>query len=140
MDGLRIGHSFIIPGAELEMRFSASGGPGGQHANKVATRVELRWNIAQSGVLSERQRARLLKQLSSRVDGAGILRVVADDERSQLRNREAAKRRMSELVGRALRPPKPRHATNPTRASKERRLRAKKIRSDIKKARRDPLD
>lgn len=138
MDGLKVGPSLVIPGAELKMRFSASGGPGGQHANKVATRVELLWNVEESAVLGPRQRARLRKNLGNRIDGNGVLRVVADDERSQLRNREAARRRMAEMVRRALRPPKTRRPTQPTKAAKERRLQAKRHRSEIKKARREP--
>ncbi len=106
--------SLRIPVSELQFRFSPSGGPGGQHANKVATRVELRFDVAGSPSLGPRQRARLLERLGPE------LRVVADDERSQLRNRQLATERFRERLAAALRVDKPRRPTRPTRASKER--------------------
>lgn len=137
MDGLRVNRSLVIPEAELEFRFTTSGGPGGQHANKVATRVELRWNVAASSVLGERQRARIRGRLKNRIDGEGRLRVVADTHRSQMRNREEARERLVALVMDALRPRRTRVATAPTRASHERRIQDKKHRSEIKRLRRD---
>ena len=89
---------FTVP--EDELRFSASraGGAGGQHVNKASTRVEVRWNVAESRSLSEPQRELLLRKLGSRLDSNGILRVVASERRSQLRNREAAVGRLNKLV------------------------------------------
>lgn len=137
MDGLRVNRSLVIPESELEFRFTTSGGPGGQHANKVATRVELRWNVAASSVLGERQRARIRGRLKNRIDGEGRLRVVADTHRSQMRNREEARERLVTLVMDALRPRRTRVATAPTRSSHERRIQDKKRRSEIKRLRRD---
>jgi ribosome-associated protein len=127
-----------IPSAELEWRFSTSGGPGGQHANRSATRVTVEWNIERSPSLTEQQRAAIKAALRGRIDSFGTLRVSADEERSQLRNREAALDRMESLVRKALIPRKKRTATAPTRAAKERRLQEKKRRSEIKQARRSP--
>lgn len=138
MDGLRVNRTLVIPSSELRERFSTSGGPGGQHANKTATRVELTWNVTESAVLGPRQRAQLLKKLSGRIDSEGDLRVVSDAARSQLRNRAEAERRLRDLVAAALVRERPRRATKPTKAAKERRLQEKKRRSEIKKARRDP--
>ena len=131
--GLRVGsRHLVIPAAELEWRFSASGGPGGQHANTANTRVELIFDISGSGVLGPRQRARLLEKLGSAV------RVVVSDERSQARNRQLALDRLAERLDEALRIDPPRRPTRPTRASRERRLRAKQLRSARKVERRAP--
>ncbi len=122
----------MIPPGELEWRFSASGGPGGQHANTANTRVELIFDIARSGVLGPRQRARLLEKL-------GVsLRTVVTDERSQARNRQLAMERLAERLDEALRVERPRRPTLPTKASRERRLRAKQLRSARKVERRSP--
>ena len=137
---LRVGRNLVIPRAELAVRFSASGGPGGQHANKTSTRVELTWNVERSEALGPRQRERLRKNLRHRIDSEGNLRVVSDARRSQMRNRSAAEERLVQLVAAALRPPKPRIDTAPTKASKERRLQAKRRRSEIKRARRRSFD
>ena len=138
MDDLRINRSLVIPGDELRLSFSTSGGPGGQHANKAATRVEVAWNVASSRALGPRQRSRILAALRSRIDSTGTLRVTSDRYRSQLRNREDALDRLARLVAEALRPRKVRRATAPTPVSRERRLTAKKQRSQIKKGRRRP--
>jgi ribosome-associated protein len=134
---LRAGR-LLIPEAELEYRFSTSGGPGGQHANRSSTRVELIWNIERSGVLGSRQRDQIRAKLRHRIDGAGNLRVVSDSSRSQLRNREAAAARLAALVSEALRPQRKRTATSPTRAAKLRRLDSKKRRATTKRLRRPP--
>jgi ribosome-associated protein len=132
-DGLKVGRRrLVIPSAELEWRFSASGGPGGQHANTANTRAELVFDVAGSGALTARQRALLLERLGS------TLRVVVSDERSQARNRQLALERMAERLDEALRVERPRHPTVPTRASRERRLRAKQLRSTRKRDRRPP--
>ena len=121
-----------IPDAELTERFTASGGPGGQHANKAATRVELTWDIETSGTITERQRAILVEQFGP------ILRVVVDDERSQLRNRDIAEARLAGRVRTALTPVKSRRATKPTRGSQRRRVDKKRQNSQTKKMRQRP--
>ena len=130
---MRVGRRhLVIPPGELEWRFSASGGPGGQHANTANTRVELIFDIARSGVLGPRQRARLLDKLGV------ALRIVVTDERSQARNRQLALERLAERLDEALRVDRPRRPTLPTQASRERRLRAKQLRSARKVERRSP--
>jgi len=131
---VRISASLAIPLSELQFRFSPSGGPGGQHANKVNTRVELRFDVAGSPSLGPRQRARLVDRLGPEV------RLVADDERSQLRNRELAVQRFRQRMADALRIEKPRRPTRPSRGAKERRLMAKRRVSERKRARRPDLD
>ena len=125
-----------IPGDEIRLKFSTSGGPGGQHANKAATRVDLTWNVESSRALGPRQKQRLRYKLRGRIDAAGNLRLSSDAQRSQLRNREAALHRLEVLVRDALRREKTRRATAPTKASQERRLQDKRRRSQIKRMRR----
>lgn len=132
MDVLRVSRSCRIPLDELTWRFSPSGGPGGQHANKASTRVEVRFDVAASASLGPRQRARLLERLGPAV------RVVVSDERSQLRNREIALTRLAARLGDALRVEPTRVPTRPSRAKHEARLQAKRHRSDVKKQRRAP--
>jgi ribosome-associated protein len=130
---LRVSRSLVIPLEEFEWRFSGSGGPGGQHANTSNTRVECVFSIATSPSLGPRQREKLLARFGP------VLRVVAADERSQLRNRDLALRRMSERLAAALVEERRRISTKPTRASKERRLQTKRVRSATKQQRRsDP--
>jgi ribosome-associated protein len=129
-DLIRVTSSLAIPLSELQFRFTPSGGPGGQHANKVNTRVELRFDVARSPSLGPRQRARLLQRLGPEI------RVVADDERSQLRNRQLAVDRFRARVADALHIEKPRRPTRPTRGAKERRLSAKRHQSERKRQRR----
>jgi ribosome-associated protein len=133
-DVVRVTSSLRIPVSELQFRFTASGGPGGQNANKVATRVELRFDVARSPSLGPHQRSRLLETLGPEV------RVVADDERSQLRNRQLATERFRERVATALRVEKSRRPTRPTKGAKERRLADKRRLSERKRARRPDLD
>lgn len=130
--GVRVGRSLVIPLDELEWRFGASGGPGGQHANTANTRVELRFDIAGSPSLGPRQRARLLARLGP------SLRVVASRHRSQLRNREDALARLAITVADALRTQPRRRPTAPPRAAIERRLEEKRKRSEAKERRRAP--
>lgn len=134
-DPVRISNRFSIPRGELEFQASRSGGPGGQHANTTASRIQLRWNIRASGSLSDGRREVLLSRLSSRVDQQGVLQVTVDTHRSQHRNREEAVERLAELVRQALRPRKKRKKTRRTRSSNEKRLRKKKQRGRIKKLR-----
>lgn len=128
-----------IPDSELTWRFSRSSGPGGQHVNTSDTRAELRWSVSTTTVLSDEQRARVAAALRGRlVDGSIV--VVSSQYRSQHRNREAARVRLEELVARALEAPRSRRATRPTRGSTERRLDAKRRRSDVKRTRRGEWD
>ena len=124
-----------IPRSELTARATRAGGPGGQHVNTSSTRIELLWNPTRSHALDGALRSRLIEQLASRLDGAGNIRVVSAEHRSQLQNRQAAEARLAELVRKALVVPKPRKKTKPTKASKERRLEAKKQRGEKKKRR-----
>jgi ribosome-associated protein len=133
---VRVNRSLEIPDDELEFTFSTSSGPGGQHANKAATRVDVAWNVAASRVLGPRQRDRIRSRLGRRIDSVGVLRLSSSRFRSQLRNRADVTERLAGLVAEALRPEKKRVVTRPTRASVERRLRAKKQRSATKQARR----
>ncbi|HET8928098.1 MAG TPA: alternative ribosome rescue aminoacyl-tRNA hydrolase ArfB [Microbacterium sp.] len=138
--GLRVTAELTIPESELSWRFSRSSGPGGQGVNTADSRVELVWDAAGSTVLSPLQRERLLERLSGRLVG-GVLTIAASEHREQLRNRDAARARLVAAVADALRPPAPpRRPTRPSRSAKERRLKAKKHRADVKHLRRPPLD
>jgi ribosome-associated protein len=128
---LRVTPTCVLRLDELDWRFSASGGPGGQHVNTSNTRAEVRFDIAGSPSLGPRQRARLLERLGPEV------RVVASDERSQLRNRELALERLRSRLADALRVATPRRPTKPTKAAKERRLDDKRHRSETKRRRQD---
>jgi ribosome-associated protein len=130
MDDLVVG-SLTIPAAELDERFETSGGPGGQHANRNETTVRLRFRVNESSLPIE-VREKLVSRLGS------IVEVSAAESRSQLQNRDMARRRLAGRIAEALVDPKPRKKTRPTRASKSRRLTEKKARSDVKKQRRQP--
>lgn len=125
-----------IPRSELSWRFSRSSGPGGQSVNTADSRVELRWNLAESGALPSVLRARALERLAGRlVDGALV--VTAQEHREQLRNRRAAEARLVALVAAAIAPgPPARRATKPSRGSVQRRLDAKRARAVTKQHRR----
>ena len=129
---LRVTRTCRIPLDELEWRFTASGGPGGQHANTANTRAEVRLDIANSPSLGPRQRARLLEGLGPSV------RVVASDERSQLRNRELALDRLRSRLAEALRIDRERRPTTPTISARRRRVESKRKHGEIKKMRRRP--
>ena len=124
-----------IPEQELVERFVRSTGPGGQNVNKVATAVELRFDIAQSPSLPEAVRERLLSKRDRRVTGEGVLVISAQRFRTQDRNRQDARERLAAFVDSGLRAPKPRIATKPSRAAKERRIGAKKERGATKRNR-----
>ena len=124
-----------VPRSELHFRFARSGGPGGQNVNKVETRVELLFDVAQSESLSEDQRRHVFEALGLQIDSKGILHVTAQESRSQWRNREIAVERFIRILQKALRPPKKRIATKTPDASKQKRLSAKKRRSEIKQLR-----
>ncbi len=130
--GLEVTSTLVIPENELTWRFGPSGGPGGQHANTANTRAELAFEIETSDALTESQRNRLREKYGSRI------RVACDDHRSQIRNREVAAERLVERITEGLKRPARRRPTRPSRGSKERRLRAKKARSDTKARRRRP--
>ena len=128
-DKLRVSGSCVIGLDELEWRFTPSGGPGGQHANKASTRVEVRFDVEGSPSLGPRQRERLLDKLGP------VVRIVADDERSQLRNRTVALERLRTRLAEGLHVDKPRRATAPSKSAEQRRLESKKRRSSTKRDR-----
>ena len=129
---IEINHSLVVPDAELDWKYTTSGGPGGQHANRSSTRVQLTWNIADSAVISDAMRDQLLVKLGD------VVRVDVDDHRSQLRNKDLAADRLAEKVRLALVRQRRRKATKPSRGSQRRRLDGKKQRSNTKKLRQKP--
>lgn len=134
-DGLLVTRAFVIPEAELTERFSRSSGPGGQGVNTTDSRVELSYDVGASPSLPEHLRQRAIDRLGARlVDG--VVTVSASEHRSQLRNREAARERLAQLLREAVAPPAPRRRpTRPTLGSKERRLAQKKRRGETKRGR-----
>ncbi len=122
--------SVVLPLGEVELRFSRSSGPGGQHAQKSETRVEAVFDVEASAALSEAQKRRVVARVGP------VLRAVAQDERSQFRNRELALERLVEQLRQALRVERRRVPTKPTAASRERRLEQKRRRSQVKRLRR----
>jgi ribosome-associated protein len=131
-DELRIDERLAIPLAEIELRASRSSGPGGQHANVTASRVEAVFDIEASRSLDEARRVRLIERLGP------VVTAVAQDGRGQYRNRELALSRLASKIAAGLRVQRPRRATKPTRASRRRRLDAKRRTSDRKQSRRPP--
>jgi ribosome-associated protein len=133
-ESIRVTRSVLLPVEEIEIRVSRSSGPGGQHAQKSSTRVEALLDVEASTALSERQKRRVVHRAGP------VLRAVAQDERSQLRNRELAIERLVEKLREALAVPRRRVPTTPTAASRERRLARKRRRSEVKRRRRAPAD
>ena len=133
---MHITDTVSIPMSELSFRFARSSGPGGQHVNRSATQVELLFDVAGSPSLDETQRQRVLRKLKSRVDKEGVLHLVSQETRSQLRNREEVVERFQELMREALHVPKKRRPTRPTQATRERRLEEKRRRGETKRGRR----
>jgi ribosome-associated protein len=127
---IQVTRSVSIPRSEIELRFSRSSGPGGQHAQKSDTRVEATFDVEGSAALSDAQKRRVIAKAGS------VLRAVAQDERSQWRNRELATERLVEALREALRVPRRRKPTKPSKGSVERRLEAKRRRSELKRRRR----
>ena len=133
-DELKIDDGLAIPLAEIELRTSRSSGPGGQHANVTASRVEAVFDVEASGALDEAQRARLVERVGP------VITAVAQDARGQARNRQLALDRLAARIAAGLRVPRRRRATRPTRASRERRLDQKRRTSQRKSGRRRPAD
>jgi ribosome-associated protein len=129
-ESIRVTRSVAVPLAEIELRTSRSSGPGGQHANTSETRVEALFDVERSSALTPIQKRRVVAKAGS------VLRAVAQDERSQLRNRELALERLAEKLREALRVPRRRVATRPTAAARERRLAEKRRRGEVKRGRR----
>jgi len=130
-ESIQVTRSVSIPRFEIELRFSRSSGPGGQHAQKSDTRVEATFDVEASAALSDAQKRRVIAKAGP------VLRTVAQDERSQWRNRELATERLVEALREALRVPRKRKPTKPSKAAKERRLEAKKRRGHVKRLRRN---
>jgi ribosome-associated protein len=130
-ESIRVTRSVSIPRSEIELRFSRSSGPGGQHAQKTETRAEAVFDVERSVGLSDAQKRRVIARAGP------VLRAVAQDERSQWRNRELATERLVEALREALRVPRRRRATKPTKAAVERRLEGKRRRGEVKRLRRD---
>ncbi|HEV8424966.1 MAG TPA: alternative ribosome rescue aminoacyl-tRNA hydrolase ArfB [Actinomycetes bacterium] len=135
---VRVTQEVAIPLAELEFRTSRASGPGGQGVNTTDSRVELRFDLAASPSLPPEAKARALRRLGPRVDSRGVLRVVAQAQRSQLANRRAAVERFAELLAGALATPRARRPTRPTRAAASRRVETKRRRSATKRLRERP--
>jgi ribosome-associated protein len=137
---LPVRRGLVIPAGELRESASRAGGPGGQHVNKVSTRVTLRWNALESAVLTPTQLGRLRRRLRARLTRNGELVVHARRHRSRARNRELARERLAQLVREALASPRPRVPTRPSRAARKRTLAAKRRRSNVKRSRRPVLE
>ncbi|MGC9360619.1 MAG: alternative ribosome rescue aminoacyl-tRNA hydrolase ArfB [Anaerolineae bacterium] len=137
-DELVIGDELAIPLEELSFRFSRASGPGGQHVNRTASRVELLYDVGGSPSLTESQRQRLLTGLERYIDRSGVLHLVSQNTPSQWRNRQEALGRFQRLLQQALKPRRHRVATRPSRHARERRLQDKRRRGQTKELRRKP--
>jgi ribosome-associated protein len=133
-ESIRVTRSVVLPRSEIELRTSRSSGPGGQHAQKSETRVEAVFDVEASSALSDAQKRRVVAKAGP------VLRAIAQDERSQLRNKDLATERLVESLREALKVPRRRVPTKPSAASRERRLEQKKRRSQVKQLRRQPPD
>jgi ribosome-associated protein len=133
-DPVRVTRSVAVPRREIELRFSRSSGPGGQHAQRTETRVEAVFDVEASSALTERQKRRVVAKAGP------VIRAVAQDERSQWQNRELATTRLVEALRAALEVPRQRKPTKPTRAAKEHRLAEKRRRGEIKRLRKPPRE
>jgi ribosome-associated protein len=136
---LNINQHVRIPYVDLSFRFTRSSGPGGQHTNKAETSVELLFDLAHTPHLSTEERILAMQRLAAYLDGDGVLHLVSQSERSQLRNREEVTERFVHLLREALVPVKRRRATRPSRAAHERRLTRKHRVGEIKSSRRRPF-
>ena len=133
-ESIRVTPRLAIPLAEIELRFSRSSGPGGQHAQKTETRVEAVFDVTASATLSEVQKRRLTARAGS------VVRAVAQDERSQWQNRQAALERLAAAIGEGLRVERRRRPTEPPTAARDRRLEEKRHRAELKRLRQEPTD
>jgi ribosome-associated protein len=133
-ESIRVTRTVVVPRSEIELRTSRSSGPGGQHAQKSETRVEAVFDVEASSALSDAQKRRVVAKAGP------VLRAIAQDERSQLRNKELAIERVVASLREALRVPRRRVPTKPSAASRKRRLEQKKRRSQVKRLRRQPPD
>jgi ribosome-associated protein len=137
-ESLYVCEGVTIPGRELGVVASRSGGPGGQNVNKVASRVTLRWNVRTSVALDDRRKQLVAEKLASRLTVEGEIVIHADEHRSQHMNRESARARLAAMVREALKIPARRIPTRPTGGAKRRRLAGKKRRSEVKRGRQAP--
>lgn len=137
MDDLAVTSNITIPAAELQWRFTPSGGPGGQHANRSATQAELIFDLGTSSAFSAETKQRMIERLGPRAPG-GVVTIAEATSRSQWRNRQKAKRRLADLLVGAMRVDKTRQPTRPGKAVRGRRLEAKRRRSETKRLRRRP--
>lgn len=128
----------MIPETELQFKAVRSGGPGGQHANKTASKVEVRWNVEQSQAFSDLQKTKIQAKLAARINALGELFLSSESERSQLQNKQEVVARLNDLVSSALLPEKKRLATRVPRVSKEKRLHNKRMMSQKKQSRQVP--
>jgi ribosome-associated protein len=131
-DAIRVTRSVTVPRGEIELRFSRSSGPGGQHAQKSDTRVDARFDVLGSSALTDAQKRRVVARAGP------VLRAVAQDERSQWRNRELATERLVDALRAALRVERRRVATKPSTPARKRRLEDKRRRGEVKRLRRPP--
>jgi ribosome-associated protein len=135
---IRVNDRVAIPRGEIRFRFTPSGGPGGQHANRSATQVELLFDVAGSPSLAGEERARVRAALKGSIDGEGVLHLISRATRSQYRNREDVLLRFQRLLRRALRVTVARRPTRPTAGARRARLEGKRRRAEVKRARRRP--
>lgn len=139
-DKLQINPRVGIPAWEIIFTASRSSGPGGQHVNKTSSRITLHWSVKDTSALNEFQKKRVLRFLAGKLTGDGVLQIHIEEGRSQYRNKEIAKERLKALLIEALKVPKRRQPTKPTRASKRRRVDDKKFRGKIKNLRKKPSE
>lgn len=137
-ENLEIKEGLEIPGWELWFTASRSGGPGGQHANKVSSQVTVHWSVRDSSVFSEQQKQQIESRLQTYTSEDGVVQITANDTRSQHQNKKIARDRLAWQIGRALKRKKRRIATKPTRASQRRRIAEKRARGDLKELRKGP--
>ncbi len=134
-DFLTINSHLQIPLSELRFRYTRSRGPGGQHVNRTESQVELLWDVRHAASLSETQRHRIERALANRIDKEGVLHLTSSQRRSQWQNKKAVTERFVALLREAVKPPRKRIATRPSRAAKEKRLQAKRHHARIKQQR-----